>query len=267
MTNENMKNIFGESRILIVLFLILLNIFLSVLIILGAVYVENSLKAGKYIGQDVKNMRTITVSAEKDIYVKPDLAEVNFSVKTEAKTVKQAMLANTNKMNNIITAFKQEGIDKKDLKTTNFSIYPRYEWQKQAIPEPSGKRILTGYEVSQTIKVKIRNLDKVGKIIKVATKAGANQVGSLQFSIDKKDKFIQEARAGAIGKAKARAKELAKLLGVKLVKIINYSENNYRPRTFGLSMAKSENSSQALPKIEPGQNKIEVNVSLTYEIN
>ncbi len=263
-----MKNFFQENKKLIFIFGVLLNVFLASLILLVGAYATNALKQGRFIGQEIKHKNTITVYGKGEVYTKPDLAKISFSVKTEAKTVKQAIAANTNKMNDIISVLEQEGISKKDLKTTNFSIYPRYEWQKQAMPVPiDGKRILAGYEVSQTLEVKIRDLDKIGKVIQEATKAGANQIGNLQFLVDKKEEFEKEARNMAIKQAKQKAKDIASSLGIRLGRIVNFSENTNEP-VFYLRGAASyeENKSDSSPQIEPGQNKIQSRVSISYEI-
>lgn len=223
---------------------------------------------------DIKNKiqeteNTITVSDTGTVYAKPDLALTTFSIVTEAKTVAEAMSENTEKMNAIINSVKEQGVEDKDLKTTTFNIYPRYEWQEKATcvpPCPSGKRVLVGYEVRQSLQVKIRDMEKVGTIIQGATDAGANQVSDLQFTIDNQDELKKQAREQAINKAKTKAEELAKQLGVKLVRISNFSESAALPRFFGLEMAEGLGGGGE-PQIETGENKIEVTVTITYEIN
>ncbi len=261
-----MEQFIKKNKNLIRVFIILLNLFLLALIILVGVSIVNSAKESRYIGQD-NNKNTIEVSGQGTVYISPNIAKISFSVKTEAKTVKQAMAANINKMNDIINVLEQEGISKKDLKTTNFSVYPRYEWQKQTMPVPVGKRILVGYEVSQTLEVKIRNLDKIGKVIQLATKAGANQIGNLQFLVDNQEEFKKQARIKAIEQAKQKAKEIASELGIKLGRIVNFSESVNSPIYYPLRKNVSEiTENNSIPQIEPGQNKIEIKVYLTYNI-
>ena len=192
------------------------------------------------------------------------MAIISFSVINEAKTVSDAMAKNTEKMNKIIEAVKNQRVEEKDLKTISFNIYPRYEYY-----EETGKRVLVGYEVKQELQVKIRDLIKIGTIIETATSAGANEIGNLALSVDKEDEFKKEARAKAVEKAKAKASELASQLGIKLGKIINFSEDYYIPY-FGqteLYMAKEGIGGGApAPNIETGENKISVSVVITYEI-
>jgi hypothetical protein len=125
-----------------------------------------------------------------------------------------------------------------------------------------------GYEVTQSLEVKIRNMEKIGNIIEGATAAGANEVGDLQFTIDKQDELKSQARKEAIEKAKAKAKEIADQLGVKLVKITNFSENEVLPVPRPYFMEKVATEEKAgTPQIQTGENKIEVQVSITYEID
>jgi len=256
---KNLKFIFGIIGIL----------FLAVLVVWFGVGISNKLKEGRYIGQEIETKNTITVSDTGEIYAKPDLAVANFSVITEAKQVAEAMSENTKKMNDIIDFIKKQGVEDKDLKTISFNIYPRYEWyEKEACvpPCPQGKRVLVGYEVRQSLEVKIRDMTKIGEIIQGATDAGANEVGDLQFTIDKQDELKKQARWQAIEKAKNKAKELALQLGVKLVRITNFSESSVMPVPRPYFMEKAVGLGGEAPQIETGENKITVTVSITYEI-
>lgn len=240
---------------------VLLSLFLVALIVSMVLDIKNKL-------QETEN--TITVSDTGTIYAKPDLALTTFSVVNEAKTVREAMSENTKDMNAIIEAVKNQGVEEKDLKTINFNIYPRYEWYKKETcivpPCPSGERVLVGYEVRQSLQVKIRDMTKIGDIIQVATEAEANQVGDLQLTIDKQDELKKQAREEAIEKAKTKAQDLANQLGVKLVRISNFSESSAVPYFYGLEKAVGMGGGEPAPQIETGENKIEVTVMITYEI-
>ncbi len=219
-----------------------------------------------------KTGNTITVYATGEVYTKPDLVITTFSTITEKETVAEALSENTEKMNAVISFVKAQGVEDKDLKTTSFNIYPHYEYQRIEIeiyPYPPGKRVLVGYEVTQSLEVKIRDMTKIGDILQGATDAGANQVGDLQFTIDKEEEFEKQARKEAIEKAKAKAEELASQLGVNLVKITNFSESSVIPYFYGLEKAAAPAGlgGGETPQIETGENKIEVTVTITYEIN
>jgi uncharacterized protein YggE len=215
---------------------------------------------------------TITVTESGEVYIKPDLALITFSVTNEAETVAEALSENTKSMNAVIEAVKEQGVEEKDLKTTSFNIYPRYEWRQTEVclipPCPSGERTLVGYEVTQSLQVKIRDLEKTAEILQAAADAGANQVGDLQFTVDKEDEFKKQAREEAINKAKTKAQELAKQLGVRLIRISNFSESGLGVRYYALeeSAAPLGIGGGEMPKIETGENKIEVTVTITYDI-
>ncbi len=250
--------------------IVIVSILLIVVTVWFAVSIQNKIKEGKYIGQEIETKNTITVSETGKIYAKPDLALTSFSVVAEAKTVSEAMTENTQKMNAIIAAMKDQGIEEKDLKTTSFSIYPRYEWQRVEIeiyPYPPGKRVLVGYEVRQSLQVKIREMAKIGDIIQEATDTGANQVGNLQFTIDQEDELKKEARGQAIDKAKTKAQELASQLGVSLVRITNFSESAALPYFYAPMREMAEDMDGGVPQIETGENLVSVTVSITYEIH
>lgn len=224
--------------------------------------------------KQVKNFvpsNTFPVTETGEIYVKPDLAEISFTVLTEAKTVATALSDNSAKMNKVIDFIKSQGVEDKDIKTTNFSISPHYEYeyvQPEIYPYPPGKQVLSGYEVNQQINVKIRELAKVGAVIQGASDNGANQTGNLQFTIDNQDEAKAQARALAIEKAKAKAKELSKQVGIKLGDIVNFSENISSPWYYASdSMNFSEKGGGApAPQIQTGENKVSVSVTIIYEI-
>jgi len=253
MDEQICKDLKEKCKCLCTTLLVILGIFLITLIISKAIDIKDKIQI---------TGNTITVSDTGEVYAKPDLALATFSVVTEAKTVAEAMSQNTEDMNGVIDFIKKQGVEDKDLKTTSFNISPRYEWY-----EEGSKRVLVGYEVQQSLQVKVRDLEKIGKIIEGATEFGANQVGDLQFTIDKQDELKKQARAEAIEKAKTKAKELAERLGVKLVRIINFSESSVVPYYYGLEkMAAPLGAGAETPQIETGENKIEVTVSITYEI-
>jgi uncharacterized protein YggE len=246
---------------------ILVSIFLIVLIFYFAQLSQNVAKERLYIGQDVSYKNTITVSDSAEVYAKPDLATTTATVVSDSNTVATALKDNTDKMNKITDFLKFQKIEDKDMKTTSFNIYPRYEY-----PAPSYKRIFVGYEITQSLLIKIRNLEAVGTIIDGVTKAGANEMSDLQFTIDKPDDLKNQARQGAIQKAKAKAEALASQLGVGLVRVSGFSENDgttppiyYMDKSAVVGLGGGE--AAPVPQIQAGENKIEVNVSITYEIN
>lgn len=254
---QNNKKCFGILGVVIIFLLV---------VWLG-VDINNKIKTGSQI--EAKN--TITVSATGEVYAKPDLGITTFSVTTEAKTVAEALAENTEKMNAVISSAKDNGVEDKDLKTVGFNIYPRYEWTNSECSVyycPPGERVLVGYEVYQSLQVKIRDLAKAGTIIEGAAEAGANQISDLQFTIDEQDALKAQARQEAIDEARTKAKELAKELGVKLGRLTDFSEGSaYRyDYTEALMPTAGKGGGTDSLTVETGENKIEISVVLTYEI-
>ncbi len=212
------------------------------------------------------NENLISVSGTGEVYVTPDVGFITISVKTENRDPSVASDENSQKMNQVIEYIKSEGVESKDIKTTGYNINPRYEWNND-----TGKRTLAGYEVNQSVSVKIRDLSKVGTIISNVTSKGANDISSLSFIVDNDEEAKAEAKAMAIADAKAKAKELEDLLGIKMVKIVSFSEQSdgYYPRVAydqAVNFEKQLSSTIATPTIEVGENKITSIVTITYSI-
>lgn len=246
-----------ESKNLCAVLITIVGIFLVALIVSTMLDIQDKI-------QETEN--TITVSDTGKVYAKPDLALTTFTVTNEAKTVAEALSTNSEKMNSVIDFIKGEGVEEKDLKTTSFNIYPRYEWHEKTELWPQGERVLAGYEVRQSLEVKIRDMAKIGTIIQGATDSGANQVSNLEFTIDNQDELKKQAREEAINKAKTKAKDLASQLGVKLIRISNFQESAVLPIYYGIAKAEALGMGGEAPQIETGENKIEVTVTITYDI-
>ncbi len=212
---------------------------------------------------DLPPTNVISISATGEVFVKPDVAQLSASVVREALTVADAQKQHTEAINRVTEILRQSGIEDKDIKTSAYNIFPLYDYI-----ETKG-RVFKGYEVSQTLDVKIRNLDNVGKVLAGATEAGANQIGGISFVIDDQDAVKREARKQAIDKAKEKASQIESDLGIKLGKLINFSESggDFPIYKFaeGLGMGGDIGAVPA-PDLPAGENQVLVTVNLTYEI-
>ncbi len=209
----------------------------------------------------------ITVTGFGEVYTVPDIGIITISVKTENKTVELATDENNKKINNIVSFLKGEGVEEKDIKTTNFNINPVYSWNPD-----SGERKQDNYEANQGITVKIRDISKSGKIISGATEQGANHISNLSFTIDDDEELKNQARKIAIDNAKTKAKILEDQLGIKMIKIINFSEGTYAPspsydQYSASGLMKQMESKIAAPEIQAGENLITSTVTITYSID
>ncbi|MES2314553.1 MAG: SIMPL domain-containing protein [Patescibacteria group bacterium] len=236
------------------------------------------LKSIAYIGSGVPATNTISVTGTGDTYAVPDVATFSFSVTQTSKTVSDAQAKATDKIAAALKAVRDGGVEDKDIQTTNYSINPHYEYQNAICPAgktdgtvsycPPGKSILTGYDVSQTITVKVRNLDKAGALFASIGSLQVENINGLSFSVDKPDAIQAEARAKAIADAKSKADQLASQLGVHLVRVVNFSEDNggyIRPMMYGAGDAMMSAKAVA-PEVPAGQQKVTSTVSITYEI-
>ncbi len=208
---------------------------------------------------------TITVSGEGKVSAAPDIAEMSFGVTTGVKsTSKEASAAIAESMNKVVAAAKAQGIDEKDIRTESFYLNPSYDWN-------DGRQRLRGYEATQSLRVKVRDLDKVGDVLTAVTDAGANQAGGVEFTLEHPTDKETEARTQAIADAKKKAEALAEQLGETLGDVQSFNENGggYYPRP--MMMAKTEDyavAGEAAPSMAmpAGEEDITVNVSITYEL-
>jgi len=210
---------------------------------------------------------TIVVSGKGELTVKPDIANVSFSVMEENIDVSKATDAVNTKIAKIVENLKTNGIDEKDIKTTGYNIYPRYNYINTQTYPYNGTQVLAGYDVTQSITIKIRDLANAGKIVTDLGTLGVTDMSGLNFTNDKYDDLVKEARDQAIVQARSEAKKLAKSLGVKLVKIVGYSEGStpiYYDRMMSAAPTAMGKSAEAV--LPTGENKITSNVSITYEI-
>ncbi len=233
-------------------------------------------KEYKYVGSGLEAKNTISVTGKGEIFVVPDIASFSFIVKEEKKTAKDAQSVETKKINAIIDYLKKEGIDAKDIKTTNYNLYPRYEWKEDCRDFDvrgacNSTRVLIGYVVSQSVQVKIRDTDKAGKVLAQMATLGAENVSSLQFKVDDEDVLKEQARSKAIKNAKEKARKLASELGIKLVRVVSFSEGGRRDfiRPLYAKMAVENVSDMPMdeaPSLPLGENKINSSITITYEI-
>lgn len=230
-------------------------------------------KSIKYVGGQ-NNLNYITVTGEGEEVAIPDLATFTFGVTEVAKTVNVARDAATLSINKAVDVVKKAGIIETDIKTVGYSINPKYEYSGgdcNVYRCATGKQTFVGYEVVQTIEVKVRDLTKVGQLITDVTASGVENVGNITFTVESQEMLKNKAREEAITAAKQKAEDLADSLGVRLVRISSFSENgNYFPyyAKGGDMMMEASISARpvAAPVIPTGDQKITSNVSITYEI-
>ncbi len=259
----------------------LFNAFLIVVILLAAFLAAktlNAIRESSYIGRGVYPSNIIAVNGTGEVLAVPDIGSFSFSVVEEGKSVKDAQDKATKKINAIVAGVKALGVEDKDIKTTGYNSYPKYDYSSPSVCSsgycPPSKQILTGYEVSQTITIKIRKTGDAGAVLTKVGDLGASNISGLDFIVDDIETVKAEARDKAVKDAKAKAEVLAKSLGVKLHKVVNFYEAGDYPgpiyyakdAVMNQEMGGVTSVAPAMPSIPTGENKIVSNVTITYEV-
>lgn len=249
------------------------SIVLMVLAVFLAIQSIHSLVAANHIGKDTPAMNVITVNGTAEKVVMPDIATFSFGASMTGETVASAQKVVTDRINKAIDLVKAAGVDAKDIKTVAYNINPHYEYIQKPCTQfscPAGQQNLTGYDVSQTIEVKVRDTSKAGEILGKLGGAEVTNISGLTFSVDDHEKVQAEARAEAIADARAKAKILAKDLGVRLGRVVSFNEGYYPQPYYMMGGAKMSDavmeSAAPTPNIPAGENTVTSNVSITYEI-
>lgn len=231
------------------------------------------IKSIGYVGKNSVMVNTISVNGKGEEVVVPDVATFSFGVTETAKTVADAQKVATEKINATLKVVREAGIADKDIKTTSYSINPHYEYTNGVCTQWScgpGKSTLTGYDVNQTIEVKVRDIEKAGTILASIGSMEVQNVSGLSFSVDDIDAVKAKARAEAIENAKTKADKLAKDLGVKIIGITSFYDSSDQSTPYygmgGDMMSAKVMSAEASPQIPAGENKVIANVTISYEI-
>jgi uncharacterized protein YggE len=207
--------------------------------------------------------RTITMSGKGVVKSAPDKVTVSAGVETQAPTAKDALAKNTAAMTKVVDALKSEGIDPKDIQTTDFSVTPRYEDRDDDRKPPR----IVGYDVNNSVYVTMRDRTKIGVVLDQLVQAGANSIGGVYFSVDKPEELEKEARKLAAADAIAKAKLYAEATGAELGAVQTISEQGgyvpYYPAA--PKMASASAAERAVP-IEPGTQNTNIDVQVTWEL-
>ncbi len=204
----------------------------------------------------------IVVSGQGTASAKPDVALASIGVEITGANLAEAASQNTAKMNAVIEKLKSLGVADKDIQTVNYSVTPI---QNQARSDSNTPPAITGYRVSNQVRVTIRKIDDVGKILDQAVAAGANRVYGVSFSVDDPSTFQQQARAAAIKDAQDKAAQLAKNAGLQLGPVLSISEGPTGPRPL-LAAADAYGVGAAAVPVQTGEMQIMVSVQMRFAI-
>jgi len=228
--------------------------------------IRNNMQEYIYIGQADKMERTIYIDATAKVVAKPDIAVTTMGMVNEGKTVQEAQTANNSVMSKLTEKLKEMGVEDKDIQTTNYNIYPLYNYTENG-------RVLRGYEVRQDVTVKIRDLEKANEVLSLAGELGANNISGLQFIIDDPEVYKNEAREEALKKLAEKAQTLSKLLGVRFGKVVSYNEYSGDNTPYYNVMKSSAMYdlaggvvNESISSVESGSTEVNMTVSITFQI-
>lgn len=218
---------------------------------------------------------SITVSGEGEVTAIPDIATVTLTVRESSKTVPEAQKLAEAKIAQALKDLSTLGVDKKDTKTLSYTINPKYEQQGIVACTmygcPPTKTVVTGYEVSQSMQVKVRKIDQAGNVIGILGKANITEVTGPDFTVEDMDKAKAEAKSLAIAKAQEKAKATSRSLGVSLGSILSFNEDNggaypvMYARADVMSMKSVAGAAEQVT-LPQGENVIKSTVTITYTL-
>jgi uncharacterized protein len=199
----------------------------------------------------------ISVSGEASVSVPPDLAQIDGGVTTEAKTAREASEANNAAMGKVLLALKGAGIEEKDFQTSRLSLQPQYA------PNRSGPNAVVGYQASNRVTIKLRDVTKVAGTLDLLVAAGANNIGGINFMVSAASKLLDDAREQAIADARRKAEIYARAAGVTLGSPVSISEEGspapmqFRKMSAGIA---------ASAPVAQGEETLQVTVSVSWAI-
>ena len=204
----------------------------------------------------------LDVSATGEVTRVPDLAIISAGVQTLQPTATAAIEENAGRMERVRAALKRAGIEDRDIQTSSISLNPEYHYDQNRPPR------LTGYRATNTVNVKFRDLKRTGAILDALVAEGANQINGPNLSIDKPETALDEARTKAIANGRARADLYARALGMRVVRLISVSEGTgyHVPPPMPMVMMAERAAGDASSKIDPGTQQLQVNVTMSFEL-
>jgi len=260
-------------RVMAAAALAMLAVFLFVLTI-------SAIKGISYIGTGISPTDTIQVEGEGQVVAVPDTATFSVTLQNTASDVQTAQTKTTTQANAVVNYLVGQGVASSSIQTTDYEINPQYSYSQAACPDvangsgavvycPPGRQTLTGYQVSETLSVQVTDTSKAGTLLAGVGSLGAQSVSGLSFTVSNQDALMEQAQQKAIAEAQTKAQALAKSLGVRIVGVVSFNENNntgiVEPMAFATNASVGAASAPA-PEIQTGQNVIKDDVTVTYEI-
>jgi hypothetical protein len=212
------------------------------------------------INQTIAGTR-LDVNATGEVTRVPDVSIISAGVVSRSATATGALQDTADRMSRVLAALKRAGVEDRDIQTSNVSLNPEYRYVENQPPQ------LVGYTASNTVTIRFRDIRNSGKILDALVGQGANQINGPSLTVDKPEAALDEARAKAIAIGRARAELYARSLGLRVVRVVSVNESggNY-PVPPPVPMYARAEMAQAKTSIEPGEQKLQVNLMMTFEL-
>jgi uncharacterized protein len=201
--------------------------------------------------------RLVTVTGDAMVSVAPDTAMIRIGVTSQGKNAREASEANAKQMTAVLNAIKASGIDARDIQTSRLSLQPQYDTNK------AGTARLTGFQVTNQVTVRIRNIDILPAIIDHAIAAGANEMSGIEFVVSQQSKLLDQARAAAIVDAHRKAELYAKAAGAKLGRVVAITDEGAAPPPRPVMQALRAGATP----VAPGEQTLRASVTVSYELS
>ncbi|MBO6549078.1 MAG: SIMPL domain-containing protein [Rhizobiales bacterium] len=211
---------------------------------------------------EASKSRTITMTGRATIGATPDRVEITLGVSSKAETAKDALTLNNVNMNQIISTLKENGVEEKYILTSNFSIHADYQHFKDGRPAQ-----VRGYNVSNTVRVQVQDVKKLGPLLDKVVSAGSNQVHGIRFYVSNAEEIKDKARKKAVERARRKAELYTEAAGVKLGKVMVISESAHHAGNTPVPMARSLKAEATSVPISGGEQQLGVSVTISWELD
>ena len=207
------------------------------------------------LGQAHAAEKLVTVTGEATVAVAPDTAMIRIGVTSQDKTAREVGEVNAKQMTAVLAAIKEASIADRDIQTSRLSLQPQYD------PNKAGTARLTGFQATNQVTVRIRDIDKLPAVLDRAIGAGANEMSGIEFVVSEQSKLLDQARDDAIADARRKAELYAKAAGAKLGRVISITEEGSSPPPRPMQAMRAG----AVP-VAPGEQTLRAVVTVSYEL-
>ena len=234
--------------------------------VIGALMLAAATLAAPASAQQASITQTIAgtrldVTATGEVTRVPDIAVITAGVVTRSSTASGAIQDAANRMQRVLAALKQAGVEDRDIQTGAINLNAEYRYPDNQAPQ------LTGYTANNSLTIRFRDIRNSGKILDALVGQGANQINGPNLTIDKPEAALDEARAQAVAVGRARAELYARSMGMRVVRLVAMSESGgYAVPPPAPPMVMQAAEARAYTKIEPGEQKLQVSLAMTFEL-